>query len=272
MYEPVIKWSGSKRSQAKEIITYFPKEINTYYEPFCGGCSVLRRLLNSDIKVNKYVCSDLNQDLINLWNVIKSDPKSVYENYEIMWDELNQDNDINRKKNYYNSVRKRYNAEHNPFDFMFIMRTAINGMPRYNASGEFNTSFHITRSGIKPEKLKPIIYEWNKVLNDKDVKFVCCSYENIKPNDNDFVYCDPPYSSSAAMYFGKIDYEKLWDYLRAIPCKYALTFNKSAIVSEKTIIPKDIYSKHISIVSGVSSFNRVVNCRRDMIYENLYLK
>ena len=51
MFEPVIKWSGSKRSQAENILTYFPREIDTYYEPFCGGASVLRRLLSSDIKV-----------------------------------------------------------------------------------------------------------------------------------------------------------------------------------------------------------------------------
>ena len=48
-FQPVIKWSGSKRSQAKDIIKYFPKEIDTYYEPFCGGASVLRALLDSDM-------------------------------------------------------------------------------------------------------------------------------------------------------------------------------------------------------------------------------
>lgn len=41
MFEPVIKWSGSKRSQANEILKYFPKEIDTYYEPFCGGLQFL---------------------------------------------------------------------------------------------------------------------------------------------------------------------------------------------------------------------------------------
>lgn len=51
MFQPVIKWSGSKRSQTEEIIKYFPTEINTYYEPFCGGCSMLRALIESDIKV-----------------------------------------------------------------------------------------------------------------------------------------------------------------------------------------------------------------------------
>lgn len=35
--QPVIKWTGSKRSQAEHIINKFPKEIDTYYEPFVGG-------------------------------------------------------------------------------------------------------------------------------------------------------------------------------------------------------------------------------------------
>lgn len=72
--QPVIKWSGSKRSQASEIISYFPKVIDTYYEPFCGGASVFRVLIDSDIKVNKYVISDLNSGLIDLWNKIKNSP------------------------------------------------------------------------------------------------------------------------------------------------------------------------------------------------------
>lgn len=37
VFEPAIKWYGSKRSQAFEILGYFPYEIDTYYEPFCGG-------------------------------------------------------------------------------------------------------------------------------------------------------------------------------------------------------------------------------------------
>lgn len=91
IFEPVIKWSGSKRSQAEKILEYFPKEIDTYYEPFCGGASILRRLLDSDIKVNKYVCSDLNNDLISLWNEIKNNHKQVIEHYTKLWNELNRD-------------------------------------------------------------------------------------------------------------------------------------------------------------------------------------
>ena len=29
-FQPAIKWSGSKRSQCDEIISYFPRKIETY--------------------------------------------------------------------------------------------------------------------------------------------------------------------------------------------------------------------------------------------------
>lgn len=101
MFQPVIKWSGSKRSQASEIIKYFPKEIDTYYEPFCGGCSVLRTLLESNIKVNRYICSDLNTELIELWRLTKSNPDDVSIHYSLLWNELNMDDDKTRKKLYF---------------------------------------------------------------------------------------------------------------------------------------------------------------------------
>ena len=69
-FKPIIKWSGSKRSQSEEIIKRFPKEIKTYYEPFVGGGSVLFQLLNSNVKVDKYICSDINKELIDIWNCI----------------------------------------------------------------------------------------------------------------------------------------------------------------------------------------------------------
>ena len=274
MFEPVIKWSGSKRSQAENILTYFPKEIDTYYEPFCGGASVLRRLLSSDIKVNRYVCSDLNSGLIDLWNEIINNPERVSSYYNKLWNELNQDDDKQRKKEYFATVRERYNREHNPLDFMFIMRTTTNGMPRYNRDGEFNNSFHVTRNGIIPETLDKIIYEWSELLNKNKVEFIACSYDEIKPKEDDFVYLDPPYANTKGMYYGTIDYDKLWNWLRNLPCKYALSFDGISGEEDNTWnVPKDVYSRHEYLLNGNSSFKRTIGKSTDsIVYESLYLK
>ena len=76
-FQPVIKWTGSKRSQSEYIISLFPKQIETYYEPFVGGGSILMQLLLSDIKVGRYICSDINKDLIGLWDTIKQNPVAL---------------------------------------------------------------------------------------------------------------------------------------------------------------------------------------------------
>ena len=273
-FQPVIKWSGSKRSQSEEIIKYFPKEINTYYEPFCGGCSVLFQLLHSDIKVNNYVCSDKNKGLIDLWNLIKVDPKLVSHSYSIMWNELNIDDNKERKKQYFYMVRERYNNKHNPTDFMFIMRTTTNGMPRYNNNGDFNNSFHVTRNGILPNKLEKIIYQWSEVLNKNNVEFINQEYNSIVTKENDFIYLDPPYANTKGMYYGTIDYNILWNWLKQQSCKYILSFDGKTNNEDMTQnIPTNIYSKHIYLNSGNSSFRRVIGkSKNTIVKESLYIK
>lgn len=36
----LVQYQGSKRVLAPEIIRYFPEDIETLYEPFCGTCAV----------------------------------------------------------------------------------------------------------------------------------------------------------------------------------------------------------------------------------------
>ena len=271
MYEPVIKWTGSKRSQAEEIISHFPKQIDTYYEPFIGGGSILNRLLSSKVKIKKYVCSDINPDLINLWVAIRDRPNDVFRHYKNLWNELISKESVTEKGEFYYTIRDRYNKEHDPLDFMFIMRTCFNGMPRYNKEGEFNNAYHLNRNGIEPYKFRNIIYDWADVI--KNVDFICQSYDSICPNENDFVYMDPPYFNTKAIYFGGIDIKDFLDFLGNLKCGYAVSFDGKSGDDDQTFdFPKELYDEHIYISSGVSSFKRINNHGVHMVYESLYIK
>lgn len=274
MYEPVIKWSGSKRSQAETILTYFPKEIDTYYEPFVGGASVLRRLLNSDIKVNNYICSDINSELIDLWNLIKNNPIAVIKHYKKYWLEMKAIPDVNDKVKYFEGIRNKYNENHNPLDFMFLSRTTINGLIRYNSKGEFNASFNKNRDGIKPVKFTDIIFEWSNTLNEHNVIFKNCSYEDIISNENDFMYLDPPYANTVGLYYGTLDYELFWNYLRNCKCKYLLSFDGYCGKNNYTYnVPTDIYTTHEYLKSGCrSTFKSIHDGDNSELYESLYIK
>ncbi|EOU1990449.1 Dam family site-specific DNA-(adenine-N6)-methyltransferase, partial [Clostridium perfringens] len=223
--EPIIKWTGSKRSQVGDIIKHFPRKIDVYFEPFIGGGSVLFGLLNSNIKVNRYICSDINPDLINLWNDIKNKPKELLISYELMWKELNKDDDVNRRKSYYEKIRNLFNSTRETKYFLFLNRTCINGLIRYNSKGMFNSSFHFSRPGIHPERLSRIFDSWTNLLNKNNVEFICCSYDEINIKDNWFVYFDPPYFATKGMYFGGINLNDFWSFLRKIKCSYLLSFD-----------------------------------------------
>lgn len=277
-FQPVVKWSGSKRSQCGEIVKLFPAEIGAYYEPFCGGCSVLMALMDSGISPKRYVCSDLNGDLIALWNRIKDAPDDVLEAYTGLWKRLNADSDIARKRAFFEKQREIYNKTHDPLVFFFIMRTTTNGMPRYNRSGEFNNSFHITRDGIKPELLKPVLRMWSGKLRKNNVEFIHRPYEKAlaEARGGDFVYLDPPYASTKGMYFGGIDLGAFFRSLSELNSRgveYALSFDgKSGECDNTYSVPDWCYKRHLYLKSGNSSFKRTTgNDRNAMVYESLYL-
>ena len=276
MFEPAIKWSGSKRKQAEEIINRMPREIGTYYEPFCGGCSVLRRLLSSnEHEVGRFVCSDANSNLINLWKAIKECPVFLASTYTHMWKELNKDEDLERKKEYFNMVRERFNIAPQPQDFLFIMRTTVNGKPRYNKEGKFNNTFHVTRKGIEPGRFKNVIDEWSNLLVKRKVEFICQDYRKVNPEKGDFLYLDPPYAGTTGMYYGGIELDPLWDYLRNVKCGYALSFDGKIDGGEDFTysVPEDIYTRNEYLKGGNSAFRRVIGKNNHAeILESLYVK
>ncbi len=274
--QPVIKWTGSKRSQANELIKLFPKEMKTYYEPFCGGASVLRTLLDNmqEFVVERFVCCDIDKNLIGLWNAIKDCPSKIIEDYTSMWSKLNSRESVEERWKIFEDVRARLNIQHDPSDFMFITRTATNGMTRYNAKGEFNNSFHFSRTGMKPETLKKIVYDWSNVLNKHDVKFELKDYLELEPKAGDFCYLDPPYYNTKSVYQGRFDNNKLFEWLRNLQCGYVWSYNGISGNEDNTVkISKDLYDKHIYLKSGNSSFKRVAGKDNDaMVYESVYIK
>ena len=278
MLEPVIKCCGSKRTQADEILKYLPKNTEVYYEPFLGGASVLRRLLTMNTNIKKYVASDVNSDLIGLYQILKNDPKLVIDYYTKLWKQYNSNgNNYNYRKEFFESVRDKFNKEHNPLDFMFIMRTTTNGMPRYNSNGAFNSSCHFSRPGINPETFKTIIYDWNNLSNLYDVEFRCCDYNSIEPSKNDFCYLDPPYAHTKGIYFGAIDLDTLWNYLRNLKCKWVLSFDgKKGNIDNTYDVPTDLYSEHKYLLSGTNSNFRSISknntkLEKSVVYESIYI-
>lgn len=276
--EPLVKWSGSKRSQAKSIVDRITRErrhYGTYIEPFCGGCSVLYYILNTcPGYFDAFLCNDINAPLVHIYTAVKRDPASLASTYRTLWKELNKDDNIERKKSFFADVRDGFNKNHRPELLFFIMRTTTNGMPRYNRNGDFNNSFHVTRNGMHPDRMSAVIDAWSELLNRYNVNFSTGSYNRVQPGPTDLMYLDPPYAHTKGMYYGSIDCDALYSYLRRIPCDYCMSFDGEVDGEDYFVcVPDDIYTERYLLDSGVSSFRRIIgNGKIVNVKESLYCR
>ena len=251
MHQPLIKWTGSKRPLAPKIISYFPDEIDTYYEPFVGGGSVFFELLRSNKKVNKYILSDINDSLIGIYKVIQDYPQTLIDHYRKLWGFLQENPDI------FYMYRDYYNINKNPLTFFFLTRTCYNGTIRYNSKGEFNTSFHFNRKGMHPDKIEKIINYYHNLFKDKDITFKHSSYDLIKPwNVKDVVYLDPPYTNSKALYHGNIDLKTFEEWINGLPCSWFMNMNGVNGTDNEQSLQLE-YDEKVLLYSGNSSFSRM---------------
>lgn len=265
MMKPVIKWSGSKRSQASKIKSFFPETFGTYYEPFIGGGSMLYA-----ISPSKSICGDICVSLIDLWNEIKEHPEQLASEYEVRWSRLQ-----NEGYTAYYDIRDNFNQHNNPQDLLFLSRTCVNGLIRFNNKGEFNNSLHYSRPGIKPDSLREIILDWSSHI--QGVSFSADEYYNTTQTAaaGDVVYLDPPYFHTKGRYFGTIDYNRFLEYLEDLNVrgiKYLLSFDGIRGNEDYTVdLPKELYKRHEFIPSGNSTFKKVIDKETEKVLESLYL-
>ena len=284
---PFIKWTGSKRKQAPYIVDQFPKNINTYYEPFLGGGSVLHELLNriyeGEYTVKKIVCSDINKDLIDIFNIFKNKDtrKKLYDYYTKLHNELLRRADVpntpdikdqvKKCQTLYYEMRDKYNKmdkdnPERPYIFYWITRTSFNGLIRYNPkTGYFNSPFHVAgRFGIRPEELEKVFDTWGNVIDNVDIEFVCKPYNEVikDATKGDLIYMDPPYEKSGGMYFcNGFDTNLFWNILMTMNMRevnWLLSYDGFSGEENNTAnVPKDLYKRHEYVNSGHSSFKKL---------------
>ena len=265
MFRPVIKWSGSKRSQSAKIKEFVPEKFDKYYEPFIGGGSMLYT-----INPVNAVCGDICTSLIDLWNEIKSNPIELSEAYRIRWTRLQ----VEGYQAYY-AIRDDFNKNRSPQDLLFLSRTCVNGLIRFNANGDFNNSLNLSRHGISPDSLEKIILDWSKHIQGSE--FIADDYtvttETAKTGD--LIYLDPPYFHTKGRYYGTIDFDAFLSYLEKLNSKgikYILSFDGIRGENDFTVeLPKELYKRHEFIPSGNSSFKKVMDKESVQVLESLYL-
>lgn len=260
----LIKWTGSKRSQAALIRELMP-EYERYFEPFLGGGAVLYLAGRPGS-----MAGDVYRPLMDLWALVQTNPAEVIADYRRQWTQLQQS-----LPDYFYEVRERFNRESNPLDLSFLMRTCVNGIVRFNYEGQFNNSFHLSRKGMEPNRFEQVVEAWSQRV--KGVQLVCQDYESTLAEAcaRDFVYLDPPYAGNKQRYVADLELTRFFNVLESLSqrgVKWAWSFDgRRGAEDLRHPVPRELYKRHVLLASGNSAVSKVLNGPIECVQESLYL-
>ena len=261
---PVVKWVGGKRQLMDEIISLLPSKVTNYCEPFVGGGAVL-----FGIQPKKAIVNDINSDLIELYELIKTDVEAIITKLQ----EFKNERDFFYEVRDWDRDKEKYSllpAVDRAARFIYLNKTCYNGLYRVNNAGEFNVPFGNYKN---PNIVNaPTLRAVSKYFNDNSIQFFSEDYKNIlgKLKTNTFVYIDPPYDpvSTTSNFTGytsggfdrdeQIQLRKACDILDSKGIKFMLSNSATQFIKEQ-------YSNYdIRIVHAKRAINSNANRRGDV--------
>lgn len=199
--KPFVKWVGGKSQLVEQIEKMLPtdgeKVLTKYSEPMVGGGALFFSILSKYDFEELYI-SDINAELINAYQVVKTDVNNLIAKLNEM-QMIFLPMDENGRKYFYYTVRERFNsstlteetATEKAAQFIFLNKTCFNGLYRVNRKGQFNVPMGAYKN--------PTICDDENLHNIhealQNVTIVCGDYSLSKSfiDKDTFVYLDPPY-------------------------------------------------------------------------------
>ena len=187
--KPFIKWVGGKRRVIPEIIQHLPANIQHYYEPFIGGGALFFYLRSQGALMDGMVTiSDLNLRLIRTY-------KAVRDNVDGLIDRL-MNHSVKHSKDYFYEVRAQdVDSFGSDLDvaawFIYLNKTAFNGLYRVNKKNVFNAPF----GKYANPKICDVanLRACSSALQNVQIVHRYFDHMRAEAEEGDFVYFDPPY-------------------------------------------------------------------------------
>jgi DNA adenine methylase len=209
-----MKYLGGKHGIGKFIVDVMTAicppahALNGYLEPFCGSLGVFKNITDKGYK--KYIASDKQPDLIEMWKKVQNGtlrvPNSISEEDYKKLKHAKSPNALKAVAGFGISFGGKY--------FAGYAQNWLDSSGR-DYLREFKNSI---------EKVKPVI-------NKSNVHFYNRDYDTFKP-ENMLIYCDPPYKETEGYSTGAFNHELFWDTMR----KWSK--NNCVFISEESA-PKD---------------------------------
>jgi DNA adenine methylase len=249
----LLKWIGNKQRFAHEIASYFPADMNRYFEPFVGSGAVLATLAPS-----KAVASDVFEPLVEIWQTLSKAPNLLKSWYFDRWTEMQGGEKVER----YEQIKARYNASPNGADLLFLCRSCYGGVVRFRKADGYMSTPCGVHAPISPESFSSRVDEWSN--RTKGTEFRRLDFRDAldSASKGDLVYCDPPYTHSQAILYGAQSFNLSELFERIDRCK---SRGVRVVVSIDGTKKSGATECELPIPDGLFEQEAFVNCGRSML-------
>jgi len=190
-----INYAGSKYRLLKDIIPMFPNNIYTFIDLFGGAFNV-----GINVNAKHIIYNDIINYLPELFEYWSNTDLKEINNYIDKTIEKNGLSSTNA--NTFLKFREKYNREKDIRDLFILVCYSFNYQMRFNNNHQYNSSFGKEASTMN-DSIRNNLNKFVEKLHSGDYiflnhNFVDFDFSNL--NENDFVYCDCPYSLGTGVY------------------------------------------------------------------------
>lgn len=201
---------NKKKLINKGLIDLFPKNIDKFIDLFAGSA-----IVSMNVEAAKYIVNDSDRNLYELYNMFRGfDDEAIISHIEKQIDkyglarertkrnEFKDKDKIDQYKNAYMNLRNDYNSQtvRDTLDFYTLMFYSFSQQFRFNSKGDFNMP---CGNDCFSDKNKEYIRNGCKFFKNVLVSLANQDYRELKVDKltpDDFVYLDPPYFNTTAVY------------------------------------------------------------------------
>ena len=272
-----LNYIGGKYKLLPQLIEFFPEKINTFVDLFSGGFNV-----GINVDCNKVICNDMNTFIIDLYKELYSKP--IDETLNKITGRINEYGLSKENEEAFKKFRDYYNKTKEPIDLYTLSCYSFNYQFRFNNNKEYNNPFGRNRSQFS-DNMKSNLILFTEKLKSMNVEFLSEPFDKVdlsKLNNEDFVYCDPPYLITTGSYNDgnrgfkdwkeeeEIQLYKVLDELNKRKVKFALS-NVIEHKGKENILLKEWSKKYKTIYLTSDYSNSSYNTKRDKSIEVLII-
>jgi DNA adenine methylase len=205
--QPLFKWAGSKQRMLKLYDTLIlpPVTPERFIDLFAGGLTMSIWAYETFPNI-KLVINDANKELVLLYKNLQTQPDSVIKEWRKHVKHWLTLNTIEDRKKYYYQLRTLYTQNYDTLPdyqkaglLLFMLQTNFNGMWKTYliCNNLYSTPVGLCREKenfFKEEKI------WNITEMLKNADIHSEDFANIKAQQGDFLYADPPYRATEGHY------------------------------------------------------------------------